>query len=985
MATLKKQLSEAAFEEHIEKTLVDVHGYVSRPSEAYDRALAMDPELVLRFLESSQEEKIAKLRAKHGERMEEKLLARIDEEIGKRGILDVLRKGVEQAFQHLDLMYFLPVSGLNPKAEERYGMNIFSVMRQVYFSQDSEKSIDLGLFVNGLPIATAELKNEMTGQTVGNAKRQYRTDRDSKEKLLSFKRCLAHFAADTSEVYMTTRLADEKTFFLPFNRGKDGGAGNPEIVGKHKTTYLWEDAWAKESWSDLIRNFLVLMDMDGSVTQVFPRFHQRNVVRRLAKDVVSAEAGKNYLIQHSAGSGKSMTIAWTAYRLAQLHGTNDERVFDSVFVITDRRDLDKQLRKVIEAFEPVSGFLISVKEDQGAKTPQLTAAIESGAKVITTTIAVFPYVADVIGSFAGKRFAILVDEAHSSQGGEASRAVHEVLQGTENEHGTTDEDFVLKQVKSRQQGKNISYFAFTATPKQETLERFGEKRGDGFVPYDLYSMRQAIEEGFIVDVLRNYTTYKQYFKILKKIPDNPELPRFRALSAIRRYIRNHPDSIAQKVEIMAEHFYMTVAPLIGGRAKAMIVTNSRESAVKYKLALDAYLQDRRYPYTSLVAFSDEIHLDGTSYTETNMNGIPESQTLEAFKKPECRFLVVANKHQTGFDQPLLCGMYVDKTLSGVNAVQTLSRLNRTAKGKENVFVLDFANTTEEIKDAFDEYYTTTILSEGLDENILNDIVREIGEIYRIRDEWLDEFAGCVNTLADKALHQAISGLLDTVVEDVLQLEEEGLRNFRSKASFYVRMYPYAESVFGYGDTRRETLYWFLKYLLKKLPREGRTPLDIEEYLEAENIKVVRKEKERTVQLDPSESDIVEPVEIPEPGNEDGTTDPLEEIIKKANEEWGAEFGKDQVKTLERMRDEFVADDDLRMTVETNIDRKPAVSVKFEDVFDKKLNKQFDVDRLLWDAISKNPELKTFVRGKMLDSLFTEIKRKQAERESSVIS
>lgn len=968
MTTLKKNLSEAAFEEHIEKSLVTLHGYVSRPSEAYDRALAMDTELVMRFLEVSQGEKLAKLRALHGERMEEKLLARIDAEIGKRGILDVLRKGIDQASAHLDFMYFLPVSGLNPQAEGRYGMNIFSVIRQVYFSEESEKSIDLGLFVNGLPIATAELKNEMTGQTVDNAKRQYRTDRDSREKLLSFKRCLAHFAADTSEVYMTPRLADEHTFFLPFNRGRDGGAGNPDIPGKHRTAYLWEDVWSRESWSDLVRNFLMVVPEDGGERQVFPRFHQRNVVRRIAADVVSAEAGKNYLIQHSAGSGKSMTIAWTAYRLAQLHGTDNERVFDSVFVITDRRDLDKQLRRVIEAFEPVGGFLSTVREDQGAKTPQLTAAIEGGAKVITTTIAVFPYVADVIGSFPGKRFAILVDEAHSSQGGEASRAVHEVL------HDTTDEEFIIGQMKNRQQGDNISYFAFTATPKQETLERFGEKRGDGFVPYDLYSMRQAIEEGFIVDVLRNYTTYKQYFKILKSIPDNPELPRFRALSAIRRYIRNHPETIAQKVEIMAEHFHTTIAPLLAGRAKAMIVTNSRESAVKYKLALDAYLRERQYPYKSLVAFSDEVHLDGRSHTETNMNGVPESQTLETFKKPEYRFLIVANKHQTGFDQPLLCGMYVDKTLTGVNAVQTLSRLNRTTKGKEDVFVLDFANTTEEIKDAFDEYYTTTILSEGLDENILNDTVRELGEIYRIREEWLDEFAGYVNTLADKVLHQVISGLLDRVSEDVLRLNDEELRRFRSKASFYVHTYPYAESVFAYGDARRETLYWFLKYLLKKLPSEGRTPLDIEEYLEAENIKVVRKEKERTVKLDPDESDIFEPTGVPEPGNEDGDTDPLEEIIKTANKEWGAEFGKEQVATLERMRDEFVADDDLRTTVETNIDRKPAVSVKFEDVFDRKLNKQFDLDRLLWDTISKNPELKTFVRGKMLDSLFAEVKK-----------
>lgn len=974
MTTLKKQLSESAFEEHVEKQLVELHEYISRSSKNYNRDLAMDPDLVLQFLESTQGEKIEKLKNLHSERYAEKLLERIDSEIKKRGVLDVLRKGVQQTSEHFDMMYFLPVSSLNSTAQQQFKENIFSVIRQVYFSPMNEKSIDLGLFINGLPISTVELKNELTGQTVENAKRQYKTDRDSREKLLTFKRCLAHFAVDTSSVFMSTRLADERTFFLPFNRGENGGAGNPVVEDKHKTFYLWEEVWSKESWSDLIENFITVVQeekADGRIeeVQIFPRYHQRDAVLGISHDVAVSEPGKNYLIQHSAGSGKSMTIAWSAYRLAQLHDINDEKVFDSVFVVTDRRSLDKQLRETVETFQPVDGFLASVREDKGAKTGQLTEAIESGARVVTTTIHVFPYVANVIGQFPGKRFAILVDEAHSSQGGETSRALNEVLQGG------SDEDFILKQLSSRQQGKNISYFAFTATPKKETLEMFGIAEGGKFKPFSLYSMRQAIEEGFILDVLQNYTTYKQYFKILKKIDENPDLPKTRALSAIRKYIRNHPETITQKVEIIVNHFDQTISPLLKGDAKAMIVTNSRESAVKYKLAIDAYLRENNFSYESIIAFSDEVTVDGISYTESGMNGVSESQTLEEFKKPTKKFLIVANKHQTGFDQPLLCGMYVDKVLTGVNAVQTLSRLNRMKKGKENVYVLDFSNTTEQIKDAFDEYYTTTILSEGLDENIINDTVSEINNIYKISDIDLQDFVDAISVSDEQKIHQSVNTVLDRIAEDVLRLQDsEVISDFRSKSSFFVKLYPYAETVFGYRIEYHEKLYWILKYLLKKLPKEKRQPLDIVDYLDAENIKIVRKEIQKSIDLNSDDGDVAEETTIPGGGTNEGVNDPLEEIIKKANEEWGAEFGKKQIETLNRMQNDFIQNKDLRNAVEANEGRKNVVSVRFEDDFDKKVNDQFDSDNILWTAIQGNPELKSFVRDKMLESLFIEVEK-----------
>lgn len=971
---LKKQLSEQAFEEHVAKTLVKMHGYVLRESERYDRDYAMDIDLLMQFLERTQSEKLEALEERHGDRYREKLIDRIDDELKKHGILAVLRKGIDQASEHFEFMYFAPVSTLNPQAQEQFESNIFSVMRQVYFSPHNEKSIDLGLFINGLPIATVELKNECTGQTVENAKRQYRTDRDAREKLLTFKRCLVHFAVDTSQVFLTTHLANEKTFFLPFNKGLAGGSGNPVAEGDHKTHYLWEEVWSKKSWSDLIENFITVIEeekSDGSIeeVQIFPRYHQRDAVLRMSEDVMQSEHGKNYLIQHSAGSGKSMTIAWTAYRLAQLHDENNEKVFDSIFVVTDRRALDKQLRQTVETFQPVAGFLATVQEDKGAKTVQLTEAIENGAKVITTTIHVFPYIADVIGDFPGKNFAILVDEAHSSQGGETSRALNEVLQND------SDEDFILKQLNSRQQGKNISYFAFTATPKKETLEKFGVQTQEGFEPFSLYSMRQAIEEGFILDVLQNYTTYKQFFKILKKIDENPELPKARALSAIRKYIRNHPETIAQKVEIIVTHFDMVIGPLIDGQAKAMIVTNSRESAVKYKLALDAYLQDNGLPHKSLIAFSDEIKVDGISYTETGMNGIAESQTVGEFKKDEYKFLIVANKHQTGFDQPLLCGMYVDKRLSGVNAVQTLSRLNRMKKGKENVYVLDFSNTTQEIKESFDDYYTTTVLSEGIDDNIINDTVSDINSIYKVSDQDLEDFVSILETTEKEQLHKAVNSSLDRITEDILRIrDDEKIANYRSKISFYTKIYPYAESVFGYANTHHEKLYWLFKYLLKKLPRERRRPLEIVEYLDAENIRIVRKEIEKSIRLEKNDSDITEETPIPDGNGGEGEIDVLEEIIKKANEEWGAEFGKQQVETLNRMRKEFVQNEDLMSVVDANHGRKNVVSVRFESDFDKKVNEQYEIDNILWTAIQGNGELKEFVREKMLDAIFLESKK-----------
>lgn len=853
MSNIHKNLKEIAFEEHIAKELVRMHGFRKRTAEKnYDKATTFDYELLIEFLRATQADKLARLEEIYGDAMETRVLQRIDDEIGKRGVIDVLRKGVEEGPVRLELMFFRPVATLNPDIEKLFWSNIFSVMRQVKFSQTTEQSVDTVIFINGIPIFTAELKNELTGQTAKHAIRQYQTDRDPREKLFSFKRCVAHFAVDTSEVYVTTELKEERTFFLPFNKGSENGAGNPPVEGKHKTYYLWEELWAQEALADLLQSFVhayeeIREDRRGKEfrqqVQLFPRYHQWQTVLDLLKVAREIGAGRNYLIQHSAGSGKSLTIAWLAYRLADLHTAKNEKVYDTVIVLTDRRVLDKQLRNTIKALEARPGVLVAAGEDN----TRLKDALESGAKIITTTIQKFPFVEDVVAKLSTKKFALIVDEAHSSQSGELRRTVQETLGDYD------EEEWLLHQVASRMQPKNISYFAFTATPRHETLERFGEKQPDNsFKPFNLYSMKQAIEEGFILDVLTNYTTYRTYFKLLKKVGADPTVPRSRALSAILRYINLHETTLEQKIEIIMAHFEQTVRDLLRGEAKVMIVTSSREAAVRYKLALDYYLHERNLPYKTLAAFTDTIEIDGQPYTETSINdGVPEDNTAREFKKPNYRFLIVAEKYQTGFDEPFLCAMYVDKRLTAsVQAVQTLSRLNRTARDKDQVYVLDFVNEMDDIKRAFEPYYTSTIISEGTDINALNDLRNTLFGIYPFSDEVLDEFVTLIDPDAEE-IHEQANAFLDDVAKKLIaelprrssgdMAEDDRYGEFLSVGNMYLKRYPYLAQVLGYSDVAQEKLYLLLKYLLKKLPKDRKKPLiEILKYVDIDSVRVVRK-------------------------------------------------------------------------------------------------------------------------------------------------
>ena len=733
-------------------------GYNKRNSEDYDSNLCLIPRDVVDFVLATQPKEWKKLTQHHGKSVKEQFLKHLSSELRSRGALKVLRDGIKAMGCSFRLAYFRPASGLNEETRKQYLGNLFSVVRQLYYSQKNNKSLDLALFLNGIPIFTAELKNPLTGQTVQDAINQYRTDRDPREPLLAYRRCLAHFAIDPGLVYVTTHLAGTQTRFLPFNQGKFGGAGNPPVPPSqsgYPTSYLWEETWAPDSVLDLVRQFIFEVKEEnekgkktGKRFLIFPRYQQLDSVRKLTTDAREQGAGRRYLIQHSAGSGKTFTIAWLAHQLSTLHGADDRRVFDSIVVISDRRVLDRQLQTAMLQFEQTLG----VVENIDKTSLQLKEALESGKTIIVTTLHKFPVIANEIGQLPGQRFALIVDEAHSSQSGEGAQGPKEVLasvslEGAEEQESGSDveeEDdlynAVLLQMARRKQPRNVSTFAFTATPKSKTMELFGEPRSDGsFVPFHLYSMRQAIEEGFILDVLESYTTYKSYWKLIKTIENDPRYDKAKAAYLLKAFVDLHPHAIDEKVRIMVEHFMAKSQSEINGKAKAMIVTRSRLHAVRYKLAVDRHLEELGNPFRALVAFSGTVQDEVASYTESGMNGIPEEQTAKTFEGPDYRLLVVANKFLTGFDQPLLQTMYVDKKLGGVNAVQTLSRLNRVHPDKSSTMVLDFTNEADDIQAAFQPYYETTILSEATDPNLLYEIQNRLKEFPIFTDEDVDAY------------------------------------------------------------------------------------------------------------------------------------------------------------------------------------------------------------------------------------------------------
>jgi type I restriction enzyme R subunit len=862
--------TEKAFETAIEAGLIGAGGYALRTPAAYNEALALFPDDVTGFLKESQMVKWGQLEALLGAKTKATVLDSLSKELDIKGTLHVLRHGFKCYGKTFRLAYFRPNSAMNPEAAASYATNRLTITRQIAFSSVMKKAdgknrrciIDVTLSLNGLPVATAELKNPLTGQRATDAVKQYCDARDERDLLFAFKkRAMVHFAVDPDEVWMTTRLKGKETVFLPFNRGNNHGAGNPPVEGNWKTHYLWDEVLQADSLMDILQRFMHLEIKERQVktdkgvrtirkeTMVFPRYHQLDAVRKLVSHARENGSGRNYLVQHSAGSGKSNSIAWLAHRLASLHDVNDEKVFHSVVVVTDRRVLDQQLQNTIYQFEHKTGVVEKIDED----TQQLVRALSQGTPIVITTIQKFPFISQALSTLegkgtgvkidtAGKRFAVIVDEAHSSQSGETATALKGMLnkdgieaaiaaQMSDEEDDDLSDDAkaaMLRDALKRARQPNLSFFAFTATPKFKTKVLFDEPGPSGTSPFHEYTMRQAIEEGFIMDVLLNYTTYKRFFGLIKRVENDPEVPRKQAAKALTRYLELHPVNIEQVISVIVEHFRLYVMHELGGRAKAMVVTGSRLAAVKYKRAFDRYLKANGYTgIRSLVAFSGTVEDPedpGSSYTEVAMNdGLAESELPEAFERDDYRVLLVAEKYQTGFDQPLLQTMYVVKRLAGVQAVQTLSRLNRVAPGKARTFVLDFANEEDDIYKAFKPYYETTPIGENADPHRLSELQHKLLDWAIFAPDDVNAFAEVwYRAKRDHSAtdHRLMNAVLDAVVQRFGNKEEHEQDEFRGQLTAYRNLYAFLSQIIPYQDSELEKLYAFVRNLISKLPPPG---------------------------------------------------------------------------------------------------------------------------------------------------------------------
>jgi type I restriction enzyme R subunit len=968
--------SEEAFESIIEETLTAEQngqvadsgaayevgsfqpgGYERRSSTDYDAERCLLPDDLIEFVAATQPQAWSDLRDQFGDEARPRLLDRVHSRIEQDGTLAVLHSEVKLYGCRFKLVYFEPTTSRNPNLQKKYRANVFSAVRQLYYSSETSQSLDLALFLNGLPLFTAELKEPIKDQTYRDAIHQYRSDRDPSEPLFAFKRCLAHFAVGSDEVHMTTELEGGDTIFLPFNRGYDGGAGNPPNPRGYRTEYLWKQVWAPDSVLNLLEHFIAEIDEvdetgtpTGDTKLIFPRYHQMRSVRRLVEDARENGPGERYLVQHSAGSGKSISIAVLAHQLAFLHDEGDEPVFDTVVVVTDRRVLDDQIAQVIQQFEEKRGVVADIEEGAAG----LGKALREGKQVIVVTLQTFPHVAEAVREREGERFAVIIDEAHSSQTGEYRKHLNDTLSASSLEEAEEEddvevdtEDRIREEIQKRGRQPNVSNFAFTATPKPKTLELFGEKQDDGsHEPFDLYTMRQAIEEEFILDVLANYTTYDDYFRLLKKIEDDPKYDAARAARLLQSYVSAHEQTIAKKVEIMVEHFAQNVSGRIGGEAKAMIVTRSRLHAVRFKQALDRYLEEENYPYESLVAFSGTVEDRGVEHTERSMNdGLPTSRTAQTFRQGDYRFLVVANKYQTGFDEPLLHTMYVDKKLGGVNAVQTLSRLNRTHPQKDETIVLDFANDAEKIRDAFEPYYEKTTLSEGTDPSLLYDLENRIRGFGVITNEDLDAFAEIWHD-PDRT-QEEMHSCLDACVDRYDDATEEEQDEFRRQLGKFVRLYSFLSHVISFEDVGLEKLFTLARPLLSKLlgrlsPSE--VPSELTQYVDLDSYRL-QKTGGGSVDLERGQKPL-------RPQNESAVTrssseperEPLSKILELLNERFGYDFDEDDRVFIKQLK--------------KNVQEREAVqkSIKVNSSSDARLTFNTATEDALNDMIDSNIQL-----------------------------
>lgn len=888
-------IRESGLEDIIVDYLVDNNGYELGYSDEYNKEFAIDEGRLFKFLNETQSDKVEALHILDSDLNRRKFLMRLNSEIINRGIIDVLRNGVKHNHLTLD-MYFPTPSDQNSKAQELYASNIFSVIRQLrYSSQYPNLALDFVIFINGLPIATFELKNQLSKQNVDDAVHQYRTDRDPKGPIFNFKRCAVHFAVDDNEVKMCTKLCGQASWFLPFNKGKeDGSSGNPLNSNGPRTEYLWREILTKRELSNILENFAQLVIEKNEETRktketmIFPRYHQLSAVKQLLADTRANRVGNKYLIQHSAGSGKSNSIAWLAYQLVVLE-RDGHNMFDSIIVVTDRVNLDKQIRNTIRQFMQEKST-VGWAEDSGT----LKELIASGKKIIITTVHKFPYILESIGTEnKDKNFAIIIDEAHSSQNGSLSAKMNIALSGNVSDDDDDIEDKINRIIEGRKMVKNANYYAFTATPKNKTLEMFGipflkDDGETGHKPFHVYTMKQAIEEGFIMDVLKYYTPIQSHYQLAKAIEDDPEFDKNKSQKKLRAFVEGNPTTIEKKAEIMVEHFHSQVISKgkIGGQARVMVVTASIERAIDYYYAISRLLENRRSQFKAIVAFSGEKDYRGTGkVTEATINGFPSKDIEKKFKNEPYRFLIVANKFQTGYDEPLLHTMYVDKILTDIKAVQTLSRLNRAHPQKRDTFVLDFANDTDTIKDAFQQYYKTTVLSAESDPNKLNDLVTRL-EGYRVySQEQVDNF---VTLFLNNAERSTLDPILDESVDIyTTHLDVNGQIDFKSSAKSFVRTYTFLSSILPFGSSEWEKLSIFLSLLINKLPSPSGDDLS-EGILDAVDFDSYKNTilEERRLSLEDSDSEI-EPIPV---GASKGISSPemerLSNIITSFNNRFG---------------------------------------------------------------------------------------------------
>lgn len=954
--------------------------YIGSPAH-YNAQYALDEYHFWHFLESTQATELQKIQRQPD--WKQRILDRYDRMAKKYGILRLLRKGLDIDDAHFTLLYTLPLASSSPSVRQRFEQNQFSVTRQVQYSQSNKREeIDMVLFVNGIPFASAELKNAWTGQNARlHGQNQYKHQRDIQQPLLQFGRCLVHFTIDTDEVYMTTRLNGSNTFFLPFNKGYQHGKGNPPNPFGHKSAYLWEEVMRRQSVANIVQHF---MRFDGKSsdplskrTLFFPRYHQLDVVRKLVQHSASNGVGHSYLVQHSAGSGKSNSITWAAYQLIETYAERtglpggkspEQPLFDSVIVVTDRRLLDKQLRENIKDFSEVKNIIAPAYSSADLKL-----ALETGKRIIITTIQKFPHIVSGIDDLSQKSFAVLIDEAHSGQSGIAHGKMNEAM-GSGSDEGLDGQDLILEAIKKRKTKNNVSYIAFTATPKAATLEKFGSPQADGsFAPFHLYSMKQAIEEGFILDVLANYTTLKSYYELQKSVEDNPLFDSTKAQKKLKAYVERHEDTIATKAEIMLDHFISHVVnkKKLKGKAKGMVATQSIESAIKYYQALQKLLEARGNPFKILIAFSGEKTLKGIKHSEEGMNHLPAEldkskptdpgyiadKLARYFDMDEYRLLVVANKYLTGFDQPKLSAMYVDKKLQGVLAVQALSRLNRSAnkldKKSEHLFVLDFFNTTDDIKAAFDPFYTATSLSSATDINVLHELKATLNEsgVY----EWSEVETFTTRYFAGVKADD-LSYVLDVAqarFDHELELSDDAKADVKIKAKQFVKIYAQVSGILPFERLDWELLYWFLKFLIPKLAIADPKGDALDALLDSVDLSTYGLERTRLnsrIELDASEE--VQDPQNPNPRGAhggDSEEDSLEAIIQHFNER----FFQGWEATPEEQRMKFIT---LQKRITDHPDFKPKVAdnadlqnrdLALKKIIDEVMSKQRKADMDLY--------------------------------------